>query len=192
MGPKGILTAQKQDHYNNSNNLNDENSQGETGKQKEIKRSFGKAYRTCCCRANPAFGSLVSGENHLWTQVTTQPRCTGSHTSTCKTSSFGCGEGQSQHRRARLDPAEAASLSGARCAIFPTSLFFKGSFLIIHSPAPTPHFHTLLAFKANISPSPFSLVLPLWLLGGPFIRQDHGKPGKHYLRGTMNRGWGRE
>ena len=39
--------------------------------------------------------------------------------------------------------------------------FSKGPFSS-HTPPPTPppHFHTLLAFKENISPSPFGLVLP--------------------------------
>lgn len=66
--------------------------------------------------------------------------------------------------------------------------------LSYHPPLPTqpPHFHMLLAFKANISPRLFGLVCPPRLLGGPFIRQDHGEPGKHYLRGTVNRGWGCE
>lgn len=160
-GPKDILTAQKQKYYNNTNNFNNENVHSKTGKQKDIKVSFGKVYRSCCCRADSAFGSSVSGENHPWIQVTTQPCCRGSYTCACKMSLFGCSKGEPQHPHAWLDPAEAASLwgqPGTRRAIFPTSLFFKGSFLI--TPTPPPHFHTLLAFKANISPSPFGMVLP--------------------------------
>lgn len=117
------------------------NIQGETGKQKEIKVSFGKVYRPCCCRADSAFGSSVSGENQPWIQVTAQPCCRGSYTSTCKTTSFGCSEGEPQHPRARLDPTEAASLwgwPGTQHAIFPTSLFFKGSILIIPPPPNLP------------------------------------------------------
>lgn len=59
MGPKGILISQKQIYYD-SDNLNNENIQGELGKHKEIKVSFGKVYRPCCHRADTAFGTLVS------------------------------------------------------------------------------------------------------------------------------------
>lgn len=81
----------------------------------------------------------------------------------------------------------------SQACIFPHLPLFQ-RVLSYHPPLPTqpPHFHMLPAFKANISPRLFGLVCLPRLLGGPFIRQDHGEPGKHYLRGTVNRGWGCE
>lgn len=192
MGPKGILTAQKQKYYSNSNNLSDENNQGETGKQKEIKVSFGKVYRPCCCRASPAFGSPVSGKKHLWTQVTTQPHSTGSHTSTCKTSSSGRGEGEPQHRRARLDPAEAVSLSGAQCTIFPTSLFFKGSFLIVRPPCPrlSSPFPHVTGIQGKYFSQPLQSGPPPLAFRGPLYQTRSRQAGQTLPQGHCESGLG--
>lgn len=161
MGPQDILTAQKQKYYTNSNNLNHESIQGEMVEQKVTKVGFGKMHSLCCCcRAAASFGSLVSGENHPGYRA--HHHCNCSYTCTCATSPFGCSEEESP-----IFPCMAALCRGgkpvgpARHAFFPTSFFFKGSFLII-PPLPTqpPHFHMLLVFKANISPRLFGLVCP--------------------------------
>lgn len=68
-----------------------------------------------------------------------------------------------------------------------TSPFFKGSFLV---PAATSPFPRVAGIQGKYFSQPWPALPPALLFGGPFIRQGHGEPGKHYLRGTVNRGWG--